>query len=275
MPQLRERFSNPLLFSFASAWLFVNWRVVVALLWYDPGQVHREGFESVFAFIEVQLNINSTLWWPLGFAGGYVVLFPIIKNLIHAFSSWTQKWGEEWNLRILNGSQISIDKYLRLRSEYKDKLNKLEDVIEKESEYMFRLNKSEMRVTELQEKENELSMQLDNLLEFKKKLRDMDVLNGVWECTYEHDNTTSRETVVFQGHDLFVMTASGGREKKFQIHDFYYSGSHSLFFVKHLEPKFADIENRGRMRNNRLRFEGRDMMVGTENDNVKVSYQRK
>ena len=47
-----NRLTNPLLFSLLCAFSIYNWEVVVALLWYDPDEIHREGYTNkIYPFI--------------------------------------------------------------------------------------------------------------------------------------------------------------------------------------------------------------------------------
>lgn len=36
---VKERVSNPLIFSFLASWLVYNWKIPVALIWFDEKQI--------------------------------------------------------------------------------------------------------------------------------------------------------------------------------------------------------------------------------------------
>lgn len=113
LDNIKERLTNPLLFSFILSWIFVNWEISVALLWYDPEQLERVHHSSIFTFIQSKLNWYSCIFWPFVFALLYTFLMPIIKNIINMFYAWNTNWG---NRRI---SRISGDTELnKMQAEY-------------------------------------------------------------------------------------------------------------------------------------------------------------
>ena len=97
---VKERVSNPLIFSFLISWLVYNWKIPVALIWFDKEQISANGSKSIFDFIEDEWKKNGYFWIPLFIALGYTFIFPIIKNLISATQTWMSKWGENLNLRL-------------------------------------------------------------------------------------------------------------------------------------------------------------------------------
>jgi hypothetical protein len=44
LKELKDRLSNPLIFSFIIAWLFFNWQITVGLLLYKNDQLIRDGY---------------------------------------------------------------------------------------------------------------------------------------------------------------------------------------------------------------------------------------
>lgn len=99
-----------------------NWKIAIALFW-------DEGNASLIPFIENDLSSWTSFWGPLTSAVGYVLLSPIVKNLITMFQNWNFKWGERQNIKILGGSKISMEKYLLLRESSENQRKKLEEKI--------------------------------------------------------------------------------------------------------------------------------------------------
>lgn len=85
--EIKERFANRLIIYYIVYWLLFNWKITVALLWYDTSQIEAEGCRSTFEFIKDQLENNSH--WCAVFISAFVstLLFPIIKMLILAFDA--------------------------------------------------------------------------------------------------------------------------------------------------------------------------------------------
>ncbi len=93
---IKDRLSNPLIFSFVFSWLIYNWEITIALLWYDKTQFQAEGCKSIFEFI--QDKINTKCWstaLPLVFAFLYTFGFPYLKQGIRIFNQIALKWGDK------------------------------------------------------------------------------------------------------------------------------------------------------------------------------------
>jgi len=120
--ELKNRFSNPLFFSFVIGWLVVNWKIVVGLLFYSNAQLQKDGYSSYFDLIFKTSNFEKTFFFPLLIAIGYTFFFPIIRNLIAMFNAWNHKVGNKKVLEISNEGKISVSKHKKLRHVY-DKTN--------------------------------------------------------------------------------------------------------------------------------------------------------
>src|SRR4051794_3420715 len=83
----KERISNPLFSSFIFAWILCNWKITIALLWYDTKEIEELGFKTIFAFIEANLNPWDSFKLPLYTAIGYTVAMPFIKVAMDALKS--------------------------------------------------------------------------------------------------------------------------------------------------------------------------------------------
>ncbi|MCZ8215939.1 MAG: hypothetical protein O9262_06845, partial [Cyclobacteriaceae bacterium] len=130
---IKDRFTNPLIFSFTVSWTIINWKIVVALIWYDSVQIMYEGHKSIYSFIQGQLNSNDAIIYPAIFAICYTLLAPIVRNLVRAFYSWATRWGNNWNISISRGGKVGIESYLKLRDNYDKRTKVLEEVISSES----------------------------------------------------------------------------------------------------------------------------------------------
>jgi len=82
LSSIRDRFANPLIFSFACSWIVINWQIPVALLWYNSKDIEKTGSKTIFDFISQRLDATNGFWHPLFFAVAYTVLIPVVRNLI-------------------------------------------------------------------------------------------------------------------------------------------------------------------------------------------------
>ena len=133
---IKDRLSNPFVFSFICSWLVYNWRIPVALIWYDKSQFSGCGCHTIFDFISFELAKTNSFLFPLFFAFVYTISIPFIKNGVRIVSAHAQKWGENEEIKALDGGKIGVEKYLKLREEYKEAIKKLEDVDKEEKEYL-------------------------------------------------------------------------------------------------------------------------------------------
>ncbi|MCZ8196717.1 MAG: hypothetical protein O9267_03810 [Flavobacterium sp.] len=177
---IKDRLSNPLIFSFISSWLICNWRIPVALIWYDKSQFSGCGCNTIFDYIELTYAKYGNTWLPVLIAFGYTLLIPFIKNAIRIVSAQAQKWGEEKEIKILDGSKIGIDKYLTLRESYLEKTKRLEEIISSESKYIVELDAKSKEIDELKLNNDSLNERINEANDFLLNYKDAKVLNGKW-----------------------------------------------------------------------------------------------
>jgi hypothetical protein len=275
---IKERFTNPFLFSFICSWLIFNWQIIVALLWYDTTQIEREGYPSIYAFIRAKSDIPYSVSYPLFFALGYTFAMPIIKNLILAFNSWSSKWGTEWNFKILKNGKISITKYLKLRVEYDKRTKVLEEIISKESTLIESYNTLNTELLSTKNQLNDVRQQVTKSETEFGKLKDLNILNGEWTNTYAYPNGTSgSEQIFIQYSKYYIKSTFGSLEHKFDIQDFYYNTrTEEVFFIKELAREQKTTKPTSEYLSiNRLKFHGKDLLIGTENEVNRIEYKRK
>ncbi len=161
MESIGERLRNPFFFSYILSWLVLNWEVCICLFWYDKEILWKTGYITQVDYISSRLNSSTTIWWPLIGAICYTLGSPLLKNLVTAFRTWMNKWGENWRLNLSMGAKIPIERYLARVKLVEARERQLELRIESES-------------TAIMEKENQLA-QLT--LEHTQKERDLNDKN--------------------------------------------------------------------------------------------------
>jgi len=160
--ELKDRFSNPLFFSFIVAWMALNWKIIVGLMFYKLPELKNDGYSSFLDLINKTSNIYNSLLYPFLIALLYTFLFPIIRNCIAMFNAWNQKWGNEKTLSISKDGKISVAKYIQLREIYEKRKLTIEEVLEKESTYLKENEtlKSDLSTSAMKAKKSEDEMEL-------------------------------------------------------------------------------------------------------------------
>ena len=201
LKNIKERLASPLFFSFILSWIIFNWEVTVALLWYDP-EPKSLGHESLIKYIRDNTNKEFSFIIPICFAIGYTLLNPIIKNLISAFRTWNSKWGGDWNLRILKGSKVPIDKHLAFRKNYDKRTKVLEDVITNESVTQKRIEETTTALFEEQNQKGKLMNELSYARDLVDNFTNLTVLEGNWIKVTERvlsDDSLTEKFRIMQG----------------------------------------------------------------------------
>lgn len=167
--ELKDRVSNPLFFSFIIGWIGFNWKIVIGLLFYSIQQLQKDGYSSYQNLILTESNFYCSFLWPFLIALGYTFVFPIFRNLIHMSNAWNQKWGTEKTLSILKDGKISVSKYIQLREVYEKRRLTIEEVLQKESEF----------VTENERLKSELSIRQSKINAFEKEKQHFQYMNDI------------------------------------------------------------------------------------------------
>lgn len=277
LDNLKERFSNPFIFSFVCSWLIFNWQITVGLIWYDPFQIEKAGYNSIFDLISQNLNFLNSFLFPFISAIIYTTLMPIVKNLISALHSWTTKWGDNWNLKILDNGKISINKYLKLRSDHIERTKILEDIISAEKTYQEQYNSARTELLSEKNKNLEVSQKLNNSEKFIQQLYDFKFLDGKWLNNYQFPNgQKSSENIFIENGKYYVISTFGEKEHKFDIKNYFHDNRNgNLFFIKEILSSEKDQTPNSRHYNvNSLKIESDNFLAGLENGSTKIEYRR-
>lgn len=140
----RERTASPFFFSFMLAWIFFNWKVSIALIWYDSELYPQQG--DLIKYISKNTSTEISTVWPLFSVFFYTA---VVKNAVSALVTWSTKWGSDLNLSISKESKVSMAKFLAYRSMYLQTYKSLEKVIEDESKTIEDLDQERQRASKL------------------------------------------------------------------------------------------------------------------------------
>ncbi len=283
LTSLKDRFTNPLLFSFLISWILFNWKIVFAITYYDIEQIERLGYCTIYDFIEGELNKDNTILYPALYAFAYTIIAPVIKNLVRLFYSWCYKWGGILNLRVTAGAKIPYERYIKLREEYDKRTKMLEDTISKEGANFIEVSDLQTKLLESQTKENELTNKLNRYTKFEMELYNTRFLDGYWTYNYKdanNNNLKGSDNIFIDNGKYFKLEDHSNRIHAFNITEFNLNlNAKSIFFIKERIGIGPPAVRKGQEIQTRyipckLTIENEELLVGIENGNSIVEYKR-
>lgn len=140
LENLNIRFKSPLIFSFIISWIFTNWRIPIALIFYDNNQLIHEGYLSYGQLIESNLDFSHGCLIPLLVAVLYTFIFPYISSFIKKYQAEIDKKTEDDTLEIMKKSNVPFEKYHQIVKSQLERENTLSEFIKKENEINAELN---------------------------------------------------------------------------------------------------------------------------------------
>jgi hypothetical protein len=133
--ELKLRLSNPLFTSFIISWSIINWKVWICLFKYSTSETSLDGFKSPIHLISSVVSFKSGFIQPLLLAALYVILWPILKNLIHVFNAKIDTIGGNWIVKISNKRAVPIEVYLSQKAERDRAESALLEELQSQSHY--------------------------------------------------------------------------------------------------------------------------------------------
>lgn len=270
--ELKDRLSSPIFFSFIISWCVINWRVIIGLLFYKSSDLKIDGYSSYIDLISTNYHWSNTIIIPLTSALLYTFFYPIVRNCIYAFNTWTKKWGNNWNLKLSRTSNISIGKYIALRDTYKERTELLNKVLTEEGEYLNQIETLRNDVLKVQEENISLKQQIGRWT----AVNDANSLNGEWE--YSELLPLAKKSIFYKvtiaGYQIDFHNRDG--RSGCQISNFYSDpNSNRLSFVLKSYAK-AGHENIEIEENFTLqRFKESTVLKGKINNSIEVELTKK
>lgn len=263
LDNVKERLKSPLIFSFIISWIFVNWKISVALIWYDPPK-NSQGHLSLIDFISSQINLCNSIIWPTTLAIAYTSLSPIIKNCINALYTWASKWGDNWSLEISKESKVSMEKFISLHQSLAVKSNQLQDLFDKESKTNEVLDQTRDALLDEKQKHQKAQEQLAELRNVVDSLYRTNILDGNWKKTSKNETGDQLNDEVLQITNATFHFRGSGRQDQYQIHNFIFDIKiRSLQFVLSKVSR-SPGDNKTEYAFQVLTFESEDYFTGWE-----------
>ncbi len=156
-----QRLSQPIVLAFCISWIFWNWEIVVALLWYSAENVLQlknqkgEAYSNHIAYINDLKDPWKNYWWPLIFAAAY----PVIILLLNNFHTLVKKYEQRLFFRISRDANVPTNLLLDAQDEIEIKEKRISKFIQKETEMFGQIQDLEIANNELNSKIGLLSME--------------------------------------------------------------------------------------------------------------------
>jgi hypothetical protein len=231
LDNLKDRLSSPLVFSFIASWLVINWEITVSLVWYDP-PVNAKGHNYLIESIRSHLNFCDSFVWPALFALAYTILAPLAKLLVSAFQTLVDKKSQNLNLKISEGTNIPLDKYLALDQTLQQRSDHLAKLIKEQNDNVKRVDTYRKRNEEYKEKEKRMEDELRRLRSVHDNLYDQSIMKGDWVCESIGDNGIRNKTIIqFQGNSIFYQDGTGKSQSHNISHFIFDSIGKRLYFI--------------------------------------------
>src|SRR5215218_7790551 len=103
---IKDRLASPFFSSFIIAWIVINWKIPIALLWYNQAELQKIGYKSHFDLISKSYDAWYFIGAPLLSALIYCLLFPFVKYSIMIVQAKIRTWGTENTMYMINLSVL-------------------------------------------------------------------------------------------------------------------------------------------------------------------------
>lgn len=230
----RERFTNPLFYSFVISWCAFNWKVPVGLIWYTSTEIKDLGYETVFDF--VGQNITAPFWAPFGIAILYTLLSPLFRNLLSVLTAFFNGVGNRISFKAAGKAPISVELYFESQENLKKAQKDFADVVttgkDKDkviSESQHSVAYAQKQVADLQSERNNhltlitaaqdaLKKEQDEFDEFKIKMSNPTPLVAYYILTAKNDtgDIVQNIRIHFGGFTVGIL------DRKYEIRNYFF-----------------------------------------------------
>jgi hypothetical protein len=192
LKELKARFSSPFFSSLILAWLIINWRVPIALIFYKLPELEKDEHSSYIDLIVKEVTVYSGIVYPIISAVCYTLIAPLLKNAIQALNAYLDAKGMDWTLTLSKRGKISVERYIQLRASYKAQEESLLKVYEDESKYLQMNNVLRGKMEEFRDKFENMNANYERL----RACSEIRSYNGQWELTYADTNRDRKTSIV-------------------------------------------------------------------------------
>jgi hypothetical protein len=135
LKEFKDRLTSPLFGSFIFAWIIINWRVPIALLFYKQNEMLLDRHRSFIGMIEDYYHVGKFFLFPLIVALFYTFGYPWVRNWIKEYLAQLNRDSDAKILKISKDGWVSVSKHMELQTKYEDNIKKVTDFFEQQDSY--------------------------------------------------------------------------------------------------------------------------------------------
>lgn len=235
---LRDRTRSPFYGAFILAWLITNWRIVVAVFFFEQEDLSGN---NLVDFIEQNyINVWNCLLWPLLYGViVYIVIIPWVDYFAMWYTEWVRQEKKKRKLKVQELYPVSGKTYVELLTrmekqsqlvvEFESKAKEAAETIKQRNEEIDKLEASELhQELQIQEIESELGQ-----LRQRKSFNDR--FKGRWTFILDRSSDMSpvKEQINVQSNLIRFIDKKGSDSEWTVIHiDLDVITSHFVFAIK-------------------------------------------
>lgn len=250
-----RRFGQPVVLSFCIAWIFWNWEIVLALIWYDQVTIPKLGSDNYVEYIKVYKDIKRNYLYPFSFA----LVYPVLTVLFNVFYAVVLKYDRKLSLNILKTTIVPMSKYLDAQKELEDREKSIGEFITKKEEMDSQLSRFRNENASLGNSneliQSQLKISTTNLTKLTRNLNAAEELLFVYNekstpeyfigtfVIYLHVNSTNSRYRQYDGGKIEIIKESNSDEYlvelksektilTFYISKFFYNINLNDFFIQ-------------------------------------------
>ncbi|WP_448104701.1 hypothetical protein [Pedobacter panaciterrae] len=146
--ELKDRITNPFFGSFMIAWLIINYPIPVTLIFYKQADLRPE-YTSFLDVINKNIDGWNMVFVPLVIAFCYTFGFPYFKSFVTIFLAKRNLETDQKISKDADGTMVSIQKYVGIKSDYRKQEIELAQIIQEESASKDEISRLESKIIEL------------------------------------------------------------------------------------------------------------------------------
>lgn len=231
--ELKDRFRNPLVFSFFISWIICNWPVTLAVLWHNSNEIKSMGFQSTFDFIRHNLEYHLNWETPILVAFVYSFLMPFSKTIIGFFSALADRATNWTILKVNKGAWVPFNNYYNLELKNSEKQQKLSEMIQQSGRVRIELAEIKAFLEEEKQKSLLLKESIKKHELFSHELTDDSMINGEWDVKFYKTNSEEQvsQNWKIENGQIYHITMDD-KHYIYNIRHYYYNNSSfKLLFV--------------------------------------------
>jgi len=143
---VKERVTNPFLISLLTAFSLHNWKIVVALFWWDNQQLYTTGNLNIYEFIGKEIAKEGSIATPFCYALGYTLFAQFFFGLFNVVGALWIKLTNKSIFWVSEDSPVQFSLYMDLKKNYDKSIKAYTKLVTEHTstESLFKQTKNEL-----------------------------------------------------------------------------------------------------------------------------------